>query len=33
MNTTSKHFSPRTSLAALGLRLRRLGLLMLSPQR
>lgn len=27
MSTTSKHFSPRASLAALGLRLRRLGLL------
>jgi Transposase DDE domain group 1 len=27
MSTTAKHFSPRTSLAALGLRLRRLGLL------
>ena len=26
MSTTSKHFSPRASLAALGLRLRRLGL-------
>lgn len=27
MNTSAKHFSPRASLAALGLRLRRLGLL------
>jgi hypothetical protein len=27
MSTTSKHFSPRASLAAIGLRLRRLGLL------
>jgi hypothetical protein len=27
MNTTSKHFSPRASLAAIGIRLRRLGLL------
>jgi hypothetical protein len=27
MSTTSKHFSPRASLAALGIRLRRLGLL------
>ena len=26
MNSTAKHFSPRASLAALGLRLRRLGL-------
>ena len=27
MTTTARHFSPRVSLAALGLRLRRLGLL------
>src|SRR5215218_9338882 len=27
MNTSAKHFSPRASLAAVGLRLRRLGLL------
>jgi len=27
MSTTAKHFSPRASLAALGLRLRRLGFL------